>query len=162
MTASLKGKCQIQPPGIAWNKPIKELLDPPNAELDQADASRIAGSIIALNEHNARHQALGHGFYYNVLDGSETTIPTITRSYYKINTGPFVKTQYGLRLLRKAEIERIQGCTINTPNYATAVQILGQGVQTRLWRKIADQLSTHLQTPQITKPVILNDFFPDF
>jgi hypothetical protein len=40
------------------------------------------------------------------------------------------------RLLRQEEIERIRGIELKTRSYATAVQILGQGVQTRVFRHI--------------------------
>jgi hypothetical protein len=53
----------------------------------------------------------------------------IPKSYHKINTGPFLKTPYGLSFVRQAEIERIHGVTLQTRHYATAVPILGQSVQ---------------------------------
>jgi len=68
-------------------------------------------------------------------------VATVAKSYHKINAGPFVQTPFGLRLLRQAEIERIHGHTVFTRHYATAVQILGQGVQTRLFRRIFQQLA---------------------
>ena len=40
----------------------------------------------------------------------------------------------GLRSLRLAGIERIYGLRLLTRHYATAVQMLGQGVQTRVFR----------------------------
>ena len=71
-------------------------------------------------------------------------MPTIVRSYHKINTGPFVETPYGLRLLRKVEVERLMGCKIDCDHYATAIEILGQGVQTRVFREILHQLAIFL------------------
>ena len=78
------------------------------------------------------------------ISGSETCIPTFPKSYHKINTGPFVRTPFGLRLLRQAEIERIHGCRLLARHYATAVQMLGQGVQTQVFRHVFDQLGSHL------------------
>lgn len=49
-----------------------------------------------------------------------------------------------LRALRQAELERIHGCTLRTPHYATAVQMLGQGVLTRVFRAVFDQLASQL------------------
>jgi hypothetical protein len=72
-------------------------------------------------------------------------VPTIVRSYHKINTGPFVETPYGLRLLHKVEVERFMGCEIDCAHYATAIEILGQGVQTRVFRGILSQLAGFLQ-----------------
>ena len=68
----------------------------------------------------------------------------LTKNYHKISTGPFVRTPFGLRLLRQAEIERIHGHTLLTQHYATAVQMLGQGVQTRVFRSVFQQLADHL------------------
>ena len=68
----------------------------------------------------------------------------IPKSYHKINTGPFVQTPFGLRLLRQAEIKRIHGHTLFTWHYATAVQMLGQGVQTRVFGLVFRQLADHL------------------
>ena len=68
----------------------------------------------------------------------------IPKSYHKINTGPFVRTPFGLRLLRQAGSERIHGCTLLTRHYASAVQMLGQGVLTRVFRAVFDQLADHL------------------
>lgn len=71
-------------------------------------------------------------------------IPTLVRSYHKINTGPFVETPYGPRLLRQHEAERIMGCEIDCDHYATAIEILGQGVQTRVFKEILAQVGRFL------------------
>ena len=55
-----------------------------------------------------------------------------------------MQTPFGLRLLRQAEIERIHGCTLRTRHYATAVEMLGQGVLTRVFRAVFSQLASHL------------------
>jgi len=68
----------------------------------------------------------------------------LPKSYHKINTGPFVRTSFGLRLLRQAEIERIHGCHLLTRHYATAVQMLGQGVLTRVFKAVFQQLASRL------------------
>lgn len=123
---------------------VSEFLDPPDDEHDRADAERIARTIESLRAHNARHRAAGHGFEFTVVGGTETRLPVIPKSYHKINTGPFVQTPFGPRLLRQSEIERIHGCQLTTRHYTTAVQMLGQGVQTRLFRRIFVQLARHL------------------
>ena len=64
--------------------------------------------------------------------------------YHKINTGPFVETPHGLRLLHKEEVERLMGCEIACAHYATAIEILGQGVQTRVFREVLRQLAVFL------------------
>ena len=111
---------------------------------DRPDAERIARTIEGLRVHNARHRAAGHGFGFTEIDGNALRVPTIAKSYHKINTGPFVRTPFGLRLLQQAEIERLHGHTLLTRHYATAVQMLGQGVQTRVFRSVVRQLADHL------------------
>lgn len=144
LVATLDQPFALRAPMIPCTTPVSAFLDPPDPEKDRADAERIARSIEGLRTHNARHQAAGHGFGFSVISGSETRIGTIPRSYHKINTGPFVETPFGLRLLRQAEIERIHGCQLNVEHYATAVQILGQGVLTRIFREVFRQLGEHL------------------
>ena len=86
----------------------------------------------------------GVGFRFTTINRSSIKIPTLVRSYHKINTGPFVETTDGPRLLRKHEAERIMGCAIDCAHYATAIEILGQGVQTRVFREILAQLGSFL------------------
>ena len=135
---------ELQIPHEPCRTPVSEFLDSPNSEQDRADAERIARTIEGLRAHNARHQALGHGFAFTQISGQEIKIPTIPKAYHKINTGPFVHTPFGLRLLRQTEIERIHRCRMFTRHYATAVQMLGQGVQTELFRGVFEQLGDHL------------------
>lgn len=127
---------------------VADFLDAPDDERDRADAVRIARTIEGLRLHNARHRAEGHGFEFSVVDGTEARLPVIPKSYHKINTGPFVQTTFGLRLLRLEEIERVHGCIMSNRNYATAVQMLGQGVQTNVFSRILGQLGDHLTTPR--------------
>jgi len=144
LVATLERPFELRVPGLPCASPVSMFLDEPDAGQDRADAGRIAGTIAGLREHNARHQAAGHGFGFSVVDGSELRLPTVPKSYHKINSGPFVKTPYGLRLLRQTEIERLHGCQLRTRHYATAVQMLGQGVQTGLFRGIFSQVADHL------------------
>jgi site-specific DNA-cytosine methylase len=141
--ATLKPGFQILTPRVPFERNISEFLDPPS-ELDQTEAERIRRSIESLRRHKQRHAKLGHGFGFSTINHESKRVPTIVRSYHKINTGPFVETPYGLRLLHKAEVERLMGCEIDCEHYATAVEILGQGVQTRVFRKILRQLAKFL------------------
>ena len=144
----------LQVPHERCCTPMSAFLDRPDSELDRADAERIARTIAGLRVHNARHRAAGHGFAFTEIAGNELRLPTIPRSYHKINTGPFVQTPFGLRLLRQAEIERLHGHTLLTRHYATAVQMLGQGVQTRVFRAVFRQLADHLGTAMpVSAPV---------
>ncbi len=144
LLATLDRPFILSPVGGSCARPLSEFLDPPDGDRDQADVGRIARTIEGLKAHNARHQALGHGFSFSVVEQDATRIPTIPKSYHKINTGPFVATPFGPRLLRQSEIERIHGVRLSTRHYATAVQILGQGVQTRVFERIFGQIADHL------------------
>jgi DNA (cytosine-5)-methyltransferase 1 len=144
MVATLKQGFQICSPQVQFSGSIAGFLDAP-AATDQRQAERIAGSIAALRRHNKRHAELGHGFGFTTINRESTRVPTIVRSYHKINTGPFVETPHGPRLLSKNEVERLMGCRIDCAHYATAVEILGQGVQTRIFRSVLLQLSQFLR-----------------
>jgi hypothetical protein len=120
-----------------------DCLDQPDAQ-DQCEAARIAKTIEGLRKHNTRHAALGHGFAFTTITRQTTKIPTLTKSYHKINTGPFVQTPWGPRMLRIHEAEAIMGANAGTTHYASAMQILGQGVQTRIWKEIFRELGNFL------------------
>ncbi|HEY3902127.1 MAG TPA: DNA cytosine methyltransferase [Chthoniobacter sp.] len=143
MVATLSPGFQLSPPNIAFDGNLVSVIDAPN-EQDRHDAGRIAGSIEALRRHRERHRALGHGFGFSMINRKSRRVPTIVRSYHKINVGPFVETEFGPRLLRKHEVEKLMGCEIDCQHYATAIEILGQGVQTRVFKSILMQLSKFL------------------
>jgi DNA (cytosine-5)-methyltransferase 1 len=134
----------VRPPGIPFTGDLSLILDPPD-DADRDDAARIANSIESLRRHNARHRAQGHGFGFTTIRPDSHRVPTLVRSYHKINVGPFVETPHGLRLLRKHEAERLMGCAIDCDHYATAIEILGQGVQTRVFSGILQQLADFLK-----------------
>jgi DNA (cytosine-5)-methyltransferase 1 len=144
MVATLKEGFQIRAPQVPFTGTIDGFLDLPDSS-DRNQAERIAGSIAALRRHNERHAKLGHGFGFSTINSKSVRVPTIVRSYHKINTGPFVETPYGLRLLSKCEVERLMGCRIDCAHYATAVEILGQGVQTNIFAKILRQIADFLK-----------------
>lgn len=143
MAATLRPGFKIEPPNKPYIGNLAAFLNAP-AESDRIEAARILGSIQALRRHNERHAKLGHGFGFTTITRESNRVPTIVRSYHKINIGPFVETPYGLRLLRKQEVERLMGCEIDCDHYATAIEILGQGVQTRVFREILRQLAEYL------------------
>jgi len=143
MVATLMPGFQISSPQIPFSGSLGKLLDAPT-ESDREEVERIAGSIKALRLHNKRHAKLGHGFGFTTINRESGRVPTIVRSYHKINTGPFVETEFGLRLLHKEEVERLMGCKIECDHYATAIEILGQGVQTRVFKSILSQLSAFM------------------
>ena len=145
MVATLLPGFALQPPTTPFDHDLSEILDPPS-ESDRAEAERIAGSIAALRRHRERHRALGHGFGFTTITARSTRVPTIVRSYHKINVGPFVETAFGPRLLRKHEVEKLMGCTIVCEHYATSIEILGQGVQTRVFSEVLTQLAAFLRS----------------
>lgn len=140
LVATLYRPFELQVPGIPNTTPVSAFLDPPDPERAAADARRIERTIAGLRAHNARHAAQGHGFGFTVLEGSETRLPVIPRSYHKINAGPIVQTRHGLRILRLAELERIRGNVAGITDYKTATELLGQGVLTGLFRQLFGQL----------------------
>jgi hypothetical protein len=136
---------EVVAPGVEFSGTIADYLDTPDAARDRADAERIAVTIAGLRTHNARHAAAGHGFAMQILTGAETSAPVICKSYHKINSsGFFIATPWGPRMLRKGEIERLHGQRITCEHYASAVAMMGQGVQTRVFAKIFRQLGEFL------------------
>ena len=146
LVATLHRPFTLRVPGETNRTPLAAYLDCPDPERDRADAERIARTVTGLRAHNARHQAQGHGFAFTIAEPDTVRLPCLPKSYHKINTGPFVATPFGPRLLRQAEIERLHGCALTTRHYVTAVQMLGQGVQTRVFREVFRQLGQHLLT----------------
>lgn len=144
MVATLKPGFEIVSPKTPFAGCVGDYLDT-STKSERLEVERIAQSIEALRRHNARHAKLGHGFSFTKINRESARVPTIVRSYHKINTGPFVETPYGLRLLHKEEVERLMGCRVDCNHYATAIEILGQGVQTRVFRKILNQLADFLK-----------------
>lgn len=152
MVATLERPFQLSIPAKPCSTSLAEFLDPPDDVLDQADCERIAKTIEGLKVHNARHAAQGHGFAFSVVFPADVRIPTIPKSYHKINSGPFLQTPFGLRLLRQSELERIHGVRLHTQHPATALQILGQGVQTRVFQQVFHQLGIHLSPESAAHP----------
>ena len=147
LIATLNRPFELSIPGQPCVTPVSACLDAPEPARDKADAKRIAHTIEGLRIHNERHKEAGHGFNFTVVTGTETRLPVIPKSYHKINTGPFVQTAYGLRLLRQSEIELLHGVELRTKHYATSVKILGQGVLTEIFRNVFRQLGKHLVAP---------------
>ena len=153
LVATLERPFELRVPGRRCDVPISAFLDPPDPLRDEADARRIARTIEGLRAHQERHRALGHGFGFTVIHGEETRIPVVPKAYHKINSGPFVQTPWGLRLLRLPEIERIHGFQVGTRHYATGVEILGQGVQTNIFKTVFGQLGDWLVASRGAQPV---------
>lgn len=150
LVASMQPGFQIQTPKVPFTGTIQQFIDPPHPN-DEADAQRIAQTIKTLTLRAEAHKEKGNGFGFTTINHDSSKIPTIIRSYHKINSGPFVQTPWGPRLLRQHEIEAIMGTQAGTSHYATAVEILGQGVQTRIWSQILSQIASFLKHPSQTQ-----------
>lgn len=152
LIATLHPGFAIEPPESPQGVTCAQCLDPDDPQQDFIDAQRIAKTIEGLRAHNARHAALGHGFAFTTITRDTQKVPTIAKSYHKINTGPFVETPHGPRLLRLHEAEALMGSSAGTDDYTTGIQIIGQGVQTRLWSQIFRQLTGFLRNPEAHRP----------
>lgn len=126
-----------------------DYLDAPDSLRDGAEAEQIRNCIVGRERHMQRHRSAGNGFGFTVIDHQSPKVPTIVRSYWKINCGPFVACEGGVRMLRVQEIERLMGFVprkgFTSRSYSTAVEILGQGVQTRIFRRLVGQLGDFLE-----------------
>lgn len=145
MVATIRPGFFITPPHASPCAPAGALLDPPDADQDQHDAARIARTIRCLDQRIREHREVGNGFGYTTISRDSARIPTLTKSMYKINQGPFVATPYGPRMLRKAELERIAQHNVASSSYALTCQIIGQGISVPTFTEIFRQLHTFLQ-----------------
>ena len=147
LTASLKGPFEIESPGIACSFKLSEFLDPADDARDKHDCDRIRNTITGLQAKAEVHSERGNGWRVVSVDGACDKVPTIQKSYHKINmSGAFVKTAHGLRLFRKSELERIHGWIVDTPSESTAIQAIGQGVLARVFSNVVEQIKNHLNT----------------
>lgn len=160
MVATLFNKFYPSPPMRQFQGCAGDYLDQPNAEQDRKDAERIANMIQGRIRHMERHRAAGNGFGFTTINHQSLKVPTLLRSYYKCNIGPFVETPYGLRMLRQREIERLMGFKpakgFTSHSYSTAVEILGQGVQTRVFRQLVQQLGDFIEFHLTGRPASRN------
>lgn len=148
LVATLDAPFVIRAPMTPFTGTAGDFLDAPDAVQDSVDHERHARTYAALDKHFAKHKAMGHGFGYTVIDRASTKIPTIMKSYHKVNNGPFVRLDDGrLRMLRKGELERIFGAKVAADSYKTTVEGFGQGVLPRVFGRILRDLADHLSTP---------------
>ncbi len=142
LIATLKPGFALRIPGTPCTRAVAEFLDAANDEADAADCARTAKTVAGLQVREIQHKAVGNGFRFNVLDPNSTRIPTITRSCKKGNLqGPWVKTEHGLRLLRKSELARLSGHDLPEGIPATtAAEIVGQGCTVATWRAVFRQV----------------------
>lgn len=149
MVATLFARFYPTVPMMQFTGTAGDFLDSPDPVRDRAEAEQIRNCIAGREAHMKRHRAAGNGFGFSVINSSSPKVPTILRSYWKINCGPFVSCEGGVRLLRVHEIERLMGFVprkgFTSLSYSTAVEILGQGVQTRIFRQLVQQLGDFLE-----------------
>ena len=143
--ATLKPGFRIPNPHQPFQGRIADYLDAPDAVQDQRDAARISKTIESLRRHNARHKALGHRFALTILDGTERSCPTITKSYSKLNSsGAYIATPWGPRALRPHEVCRLNGHSFQTDQKRLIYEMSGQGVLTRMFIPIFNALAAFL------------------
>jgi len=149
MVATLFSRFYPSIPMTAFEGAAGDYLDAPDPERDRAEAEQIRNRIAGRERHMERHRAAGNRFGFSVINHQSRKVPTILRSYWKVNIGPFVECAGGVRLLRIHEIERLMGFVpkkgFTSRSYSTAVEILGQGVQTRVFRRLMRQLGDFLE-----------------
>ena len=149
MVATLFSRFYPTIPATPFLGTAGDYLDAPDPERDREEAEQIKNHIAGRYRHMARHRAAGNRFGFSVITHQSRRVPTILRSYWKVNIGPFVECEGGVRLLRIPEIERLMGFApkkeFTSRSYSTAVEILGQGVQTRIFRQLVSQLGDFLE-----------------
>ncbi|ODU24506.1 MAG: hypothetical protein ABS95_01790 [Verrucomicrobia bacterium SCN 57-15] len=149
MVATLFARFYPSIPMVPFTGTAGDFLDAPDPVRDRFEAEQIRNCIAGREAHMKRHRAAGNGFGFSVINPSSSKVPTILRSYWKINCGPFVACEGGVRLLRVHEIERLMGFVprkgFTSRSYSTAVEILGQGVQTRIFKQLIQQLGDFLE-----------------
>ncbi len=149
MVATLFSRFYPTIPATPFLGTAGDYLDAPDPERDREEAELIKNHIAGRDRHMTRHRAAGNRFGFSVITHQSRRVPTILRSYWKVNIGPFVECEGGVRLLRIPEIERLMGFVpkkeFTSRSYSTAVEILGQGVQTRVFRQLVSQLGDFLE-----------------
>ena len=165
LVATLSPGFEIESPNTPNQTKVSTFLDPAGPQ-DIKDVLRIEKTIKGLHKHFAAQKTKGNGFAMTTLTGEETKIPTIPRSYHKINQGPFVETPHGLRMLRQAELERIFCHQVPTDSYSTAVQIMGQGISVGPFTEVFKQLKEfltktpeHIETENSIQDTLQKEFF---
>lgn len=145
LIATLNPGFRLRIPDTPSKETAGAYLDAPDDTRDREDAARIAATIAGLDKRREAHRARGNDFRYYTINGDSREVPTLTKSMHKINQGPFVETSAGLRMPRKAELERIAGHTVESSSYPLTCQILGQGVSVRMFSEIFRQLGAFLR-----------------
>ncbi len=157
MVATLFARFYPTIPMMRFTGTVSDYLDAADPVRDRVEAEQIRNCIAGREAHMKRHRAAGNGFGFTVINHSSSKVATILKSYWKVNCGPFVSCEGGVRLLRVHEIERLMGFVpkkgFTSLSYPTAVEILGQGVQTRIFRRLIQQLGDFLEHMIETKRV---------
>lgn len=109
---------------------INAYLDPESMDCieDEFTQSRVDAHTLHLDKKTAQ----GCNFSRTILSRTSTKVPTIPRTYYKIQpAGPFLACGKTYRMLRPAEIARLHGFPkdMEVPTAKrTAIEGFGQGV----------------------------------
>jgi DNA (cytosine-5)-methyltransferase 1 len=130
---------------------IEHLLDPESVA-DRADEFS-AEQVAAHTRYCDRKASEGCGFSRRILERTSTKVPTIPKSYGKIQpTGVFLRSGETYRLLRPREVARIHGfgpkfiTMIERLPKTTAYEVLGQGVVARPFEALGAAIGEWVST----------------
>lgn len=145
LIASRAGRFEWNYTPRAFTGDISHLLDA-ESEADRADEF-TPEQVAAHTKYCDRKAAEGCGFSRRILERTSTKVPTIPKSYGKIQpTGVFLKSGSSYRMLRPAEVARIHGFgpafieTIKLIPKTTAYEVLGQGVVAAPFRSLGEAI----------------------
>jgi hypothetical protein len=125
-------------PHTPFTGTLAQFLDPLDPARDAEDVARIAKTVAYYKANAIKQKAKGNNFHVQVVTHASTWCPTLTKSMCFIKP-PFVETPSGLRRIRRAEAERLQGMSVPTSSDNLAWEIIGQGVLPGVFKKVALQ-----------------------
>jgi site-specific DNA-cytosine methylase len=148
MVASRLGRFSWDYSPVHFSGTIENLLDPVTDQ-DKADEFSPA-QVAAHTKYCDRKASEGCGFSRRILTRQSVKVPTIPKSYGKIQpTGVFVSSgtsEGSYRLLRPTEVARIHGfddafiAAIAKLPRTTAYEVLGQGVVARPFEALGEAI----------------------
>ena len=145
MVATRIGRFEWEYTPRAFTGTIESLLDPVS-EAD-ADDEFSEEQVSAHTKYCDRKAKEGCGFSRRILERTSTKVPTICKSYGKVQpTSTFLRSGYTYRMLRPREVARIHGFgpafieAIESMPKTTAYEVLGQGVVAKPFRALGNAI----------------------
>lgn len=156
MVASRMGRFHWNYTPRAFTGTIESLLDPVSSA-DAADEFTIE-QVAAHTKYLDRKAAEGCGFSRRILDRTFTKVPTICKSYGKVQpSATFLQSGQTYRMLRPSEVARIHGFgpkfieVIDQLPKTTAYEVLGQGVVAAPFHSLGDSIGAWVQEKMARK-----------